>query len=110
RSVSRLQRTGEQLLLRSRKLRSAMRARLRLLALPMAVMTVALWSSSREAATQSSAPQYGVTLLGTLGVFSRAVALGITPDAAFPHVVGYSPNSDGDDHAFSGNPFGLIDL
>ena len=86
-----------------------MRQALRYSTLLVAVTVIALWSSSREAATQSSTAAYGVTDLGTLGG-ADSFALGVSPDTAFPRIVGRAPTASGFDHAFVGNPFGIKDL
>jgi uncharacterized repeat protein (TIGR01451 family) len=66
-----------------------------------AAIAVALWSSARDAVTQSGAPSYGVTDLGTIGGTST-VALAVD-SGAFPGVYGYGATASGDDHAFAGN-------
>lgn len=69
-------------------------------------LPVALWSSSREAHTQSS-PSYGVTDLGTLGGATSS-ATGIM-NSGFPAVAGFADTSSGVQHAFSGNTYALQD-
>lgn len=85
-----------------------MRARIRSATLATAAVCLLLWSSAREATTQSSTPAYGVSNMGTLGG-STAAALGIA-DGAFPYVYGYAATASGDEHAFFGNAFRLTDL
>ena len=83
-----------------------MPARLRSLPLWIAVIAGALWSSSRDAVTQSSTPPYGVSDLGTIGG-APVVPLAVD-DGAFPWIFGSGATSSGDLHAFGGNVYGPL--
>src|SRR6266576_590242 len=69
------------------------------------IIGIALWTSSRDASTQST-PSYGVTDLGSTGGAS-SVAL-VVSGSGFPAVGGYGTTASGDVHAFVGNDAGWL--
>src|SRR5204863_7402799 len=59
---------------------------------------IALWISSRDAATQSSTAQYGISALGDMGA-APTVPLAIDP-GGFASAYGYGTTPSGDRRAF----------
>src|SRR5258706_9032644 len=63
------------------------------------IIGIALWTSSRDASTQST-PSYGVSDLGTIGG-ATSVALFVDSGGSYT-VYGYGATASGDTHAFLG--------